>query len=112
VTTRIKGTDTSAVDSGKARGVGGTPRTGQVAGASTPATAKPTDSVSITDAARRLAALQDQLAAMPEVDAARVTELRQQIDQGKYKSNPGAIADRLLQLERDFASATRQQKQA
>jgi negative regulator of flagellin synthesis FlgM len=112
VTTRIKGTDTSAVDTGKPRAVAGTRRTGTVTSASTPATNKTTDSVSITDAARRLAALQEQLAGMPEVDTARVTELRQQIDQGKYKANPGAIADRLLQLERDFASATRQQKQA
>ena len=112
MTTRIKGTDTSAVDTGKPRAVAGTRRTGTVTSASTPATNKATDSVSITDAAHRLAALQEQLSAMPEVDAARVTELRQQIDQGKYKANPGAIADRLLQLERDFASATRQQKQA
>jgi negative regulator of flagellin synthesis FlgM len=112
VTTRIKGPDTSAVDAGKARGVAATRRGASVSGNAASAASKPTDSVSITDAARRLAALQEQLASMPEIDTARVTELRQQIEQGKYKANPGAIADRLLQLERDVASATRQQKQA
>lgn len=110
--TRIKGTDTSAIDTGKARGLAA-PRPG-VSGSSAPATttSRPSDSVSITDAARRLAALQEQIAALPEVDAARVTELRQAIEQGKYKASPGAIADRLLQLERDFAAASQQHKQA
>jgi negative regulator of flagellin synthesis FlgM len=112
VTTRIKGTDTSAIDAGKARDIAAPRRGASVSGAPATAASKPSDSVSITDAARRLAALQEQLAAMPEVDAARVTELRQQVEQGKYKANPGAIADRLLQLERDFAAATQPQKQA
>lgn len=112
MTSRIKGTDTSAVDTGKARGVAAPRRGATVGGSSAPAAAPAADSVSITDAARRLTALQEQLAAMPEIDAARVTELSQQIDQGKYRANPAAIADRLLQLERDFAAASKQQKQA
>ena len=110
--TRIKGTDTSAVDAGKSRAVAGPRHGAPVSGAGAPAATQPTDSVSITDAARRLAALQEHIASLPEVDQARVTELRQQVEQGKYKANPGAIADRLLQLERDFASAAQARKQA
>lgn len=109
--TRIKGTDTSAVDAGKARGVGGVRRGASVTAETSPAAATSTDSVSITDAARRLAALQEHIASLPEVDAQRVTELRQAIEQGKYHANPGAIADKLLQLENDLAQSGQQRKQ-
>ncbi len=109
--TRIKGTDTSAVDAGKARGVGGVRRSASVTTQNSPAAAGGSDSVSITDAARRLAALQEHIASLPEVDAQRVTELRQAIEQGKYHANPGAIADKLLQLENDLAQSGQQRKQ-
>ena len=109
--TRIKGTDTSAVDAGKARGVGGVRSSASVpVQTTTPATTS-ADSVSITDAARRLAALQEHIASLPEVDAQRVTELRQAIEQGKYHANPSAIADKLLQLENDLAQSGQQRKQ-
>ena len=108
---RIKGTDTSAVDTGASRPVERLSRVAPVSSAAAQAP-RPGDSVSITDAARRLTALQAQIAQVPEVDAGRVTELRQAIDQGKYRANPGVIADKLMKLESDVAAATRQQKQA
>ncbi len=111
MTTRIKGTDTSAVDAGKARGVGGVRRSATVSGGTATQATSPADSVSITDAARRLAALQEHIASLPEVDAARVTELRQAIEQGKYKANPEVIADKLLQLEQDLGGRS-QRRQA
>lgn len=110
--TRIKGTDTSAVDAGKARGVGGVRRNAPVSGGTASQPASAADSVSITDAARRLAALQEHIASLPEVDAARVTELRQAIEQGKYKANPEVIADKLLQLEQDLGGGQSQRRQA
>jgi flagellar biosynthesis anti-sigma factor FlgM len=47
---------------------------------------------------------------MPEIDAARVTELRQAIERGQYRADPEKIADRLLQLERDLADASQRRK--
>ena len=102
--TRIKGTDTSAVDAGATRTVEAVRRTAPVASATTAATTQP-DSVSITRAARSLAALQDVIAQVPAMDAGRVAHLSQVIDQGQYVADPARIADRLLQLERDLATA-------
>ena len=108
---RIKGTDTSAVETGKSRVIGGVRRSASVTGNSSAAPTTSADSVSITDTARRLAALQEHIASLPEVDAQRVTELRQAIEQGKYSANPGAIADKLLQLENDLSQSRQQRKQ-
>jgi negative regulator of flagellin synthesis FlgM len=109
---RIKGPNTGAVDGGSSRPVERVNRTAPVSSATTPAAQAQaqTDSVSITDAARRLAALQESIASLPEVDAKRVTELRQAIEQGQYAADPGKIADRLLQLERDLAGAGQRQQ--
>lgn len=79
MSTQIKGSDTSAVDTG-------------------------------TDTARRLAALQATIAGMPEVDATRVSALRQAIEQGQYHAHPEKIAERILQLERDLAAAGQRRK--
>ena len=102
---RIEGGDTSAVDTGTSRTVERLRPSAPV----TPATSAPVqqqaDSVSITDTARRLAALQETVANMPEVDAGRVAALSQAIEQGQYAADPRKIAARLLQLERDLAAA-------
>lgn len=110
MTTRIKGTDTSAVDTGASRTVERV-RRASPAGSTTASTpSAQTESVNITDTARRLAVLQETIAGMPEVDAARVTELRQAIERGQYHADPEKIADRLLQLERDLADASQRRK--
>jgi negative regulator of flagellin synthesis FlgM len=111
VTTRIKGSDTSAVDAGATRTVERVRRSapaGQATGAAPGA--HQAESVSITDTARRLAALQVTIAGLPEVDANRTTELRQAIERGQYQANPAKIADRLLQLENDLANAGQRRK--
>ena len=102
--TRIKGSDTSAVDAGASRSVERLRRSAPVSSATTPAAATTSDSVSITDTARRLAALQETVAGMPEIDAGRVAALSQAIEKGQYAADPHKIADRLLQLERDLAA--------
>jgi negative regulator of flagellin synthesis FlgM len=108
MTNRIKGSDPSAVDTGASRTIERL-RPAAPAGSATTAAgaaaALPSDSVSITDTARRLAALRDAVASMPEIDAGRVTALSQAIEQGQYAADPRKIADRLLQLERDLAAA-------
>ena len=110
MTTRIKGSDTSAVDAGATRSVERVRRSAPAGQATHAAPGTQTESVSITDTARRLAALQVTIASLPEVDANRVTELRQAIERGQYHANPEKIADRLMQLERDLADATQRRK--
>ena len=102
---RIEGSDTSAVDSGANRPVERVRHSAPVPTATAPV-AKPGDSVNITDTARRLAALQETVASMPEIDAGRVAALAQAIEQGQYAADPNKIAERLLQLESDLAAAS------
>lgn len=103
---RIKGTDTSAVEAGTGRVVArvqSVPAAGPVESQAPSGAAA--DSVSLTDTALRLAALQEKIATLPDVDAGRVAELQHAIEQGHYRADPAAIADRLLQLERDLGVA-------
>ena len=110
MTTLIKGGDTCAVDTGANHALERVRRTAPAGSATSTAPGAATESVNITDTARRLAALQETIAGMPEVDAARVTELRQAIERGQYHANPEKIADRLLQLERDLGAAGQRRK--
>jgi negative regulator of flagellin synthesis FlgM len=64
-------------------------------------------SITLTEAAKRLAALERAIAALPEVDMARVEELRDAIASGRYAVDAERIASRLLDLEQELASATR-----
>jgi negative regulator of flagellin synthesis FlgM len=113
VANRIQGSDTGSIDTGASRTV---ERLRAVAPAGSPTTASsaqsstPSDSVSITDAARSMASLQDAVAGTPEVDAGRVAALSNAIQQGQYMPDPAKIADRLLQLESDLSAASRRQK--
>ena len=81
----------AAGKAGKADGAG----EGQSAGA------KPglSDAVTITDAAVTLKRVEASLAALPEIDAQRVTTVRQQIDSGAYHINPENVADKLTRFE-------------
>jgi len=70
--------------------------------------ANPGDSsVTLTDAARRLAALERVIANVPDVDLARVAELRSAIESGRYTVDAERIASRLLDLERDLSTVAR-----
>jgi negative regulator of flagellin synthesis FlgM len=101
----IEGGDASAVDTGSSRPVERARPAAPVAAATAPV-ASPTDSVNITDTARRLAALQQTVASMPEIDAGRVAALSLAIERGQYAADPSKIAARLLQLENDLAAAS------
>ncbi len=106
---RIERGDASAVDTGTSRTVERLRPTAPVGSTTAAPVARQADSVSITDTARRLAALQEVVAGMPEIDAGRVAALSQAIEQGQYAADPRKIADRLLQLERDLAAAGKHQ---
>ena len=110
MSTQFKGSDTSAVDTGASRAVERVRRVAPAGRATSATPSAPTESLNITDTARRLAALQETIAGMPEVDAARVTELRQAIEQGQYHANSEKITDRILQLECDLAAAGQRRK--
>jgi len=58
--------------------------------------------VSITDQARRLAALEQAVQGSPVVNESRVAEIRGAIENGRYQINPERIADQLLRTEQDL----------
>jgi anti-sigma28 factor (negative regulator of flagellin synthesis) len=47
---------------------------------------------------------------VPDVDTARVEQLRLSIEQHKYQANPAKIADRLMSLEGDLLAASQDKK--
>jgi negative regulator of flagellin synthesis FlgM len=58
--------------------------------------------VQITDSARQLAALEQAIRSMPDVDQAKVDEIRNAIANGTYKVSPDRIAEKLLRMENDL----------
>ncbi|MDH4133526.1 MAG: flagellar biosynthesis anti-sigma factor FlgM [Gammaproteobacteria bacterium] len=68
-----------------------------------PGTTSPTtDRVNLTETATRLAALDEQLAATPAEDSARIDSLRQAIAEGRYSTDSQKVADKLIALERNL----------
>lgn len=57
------------------------------------------DTVSLTESARQLQALEAQLNSQPVVDSQRVENIRQALDNGSYQINPEQISHKLLQFE-------------
>jgi negative regulator of flagellin synthesis FlgM len=100
------GIDNRPVQVGADRGV---KRSKDAADSSPAATAKQpvattgSTGVSITDSARQLAALEQAIRELPEVDKAKVAKVRAAITDGTYKVAPDRIAEKLLQVERDLS---------
>ena len=70
-----------------------------------PADTQPTassDGVNITDSAKQLAALEQAINALPEVDQARVDQIRSAIADGTYQVAPERIADKLIRTENEL----------
>ena len=61
--------------------------------------AQATDSVSLTESARRLSELSSEAVAGESVDMSRVESARQAIDDGTYNIDARNIAERLLSME-------------
>jgi negative regulator of flagellin synthesis FlgM len=61
------------------------------------------DAVRLTDTATNLKQIEARLAALPDVDQARVDAIRKRIESGSYRADPGRIAERLLKLDRELA---------
>jgi negative regulator of flagellin synthesis FlgM len=61
------------------------------------------DGVRITDSARQLAALEQAIRTLPDVNEKRVAEIRAAIASGTYQVSPERIADKLLSMENDLS---------
>ncbi len=57
------------------------------------------DKVSVTSEAFRLKQIEEQLSNVPEVNSAKVSEIRKQIADGTFTINPQAIAAKLIAFE-------------
>jgi flagellar biosynthesis anti-sigma factor FlgM len=104
VTTRIKGPEGGAVDgAGRSRAINRVQPTAPATAAGS--SSDHVESVHITSAAHQLLALQQQIAETPDVDVARVEQLRADLNQNRYQIDAGRIADSLLQLESDLQAS-------
>ncbi len=66
------------------------------------APARGDDAVDFSSTATQLKAIEVRLREQPEVDSARVAELRQRIESGHYHVSPERLAERLLKLEQEL----------
>jgi negative regulator of flagellin synthesis FlgM len=57
------------------------------------------DKVSVTSEASRLKKIEEQLSSVPEVNSAKVSEIRKQIADGTFKIDPQVIAAKLIAFE-------------
>ena len=60
------------------------------------------DTVELTSGAQLLERLEKSLAGLPDVDSARVAEVKAAIENGEYRIDADAIADAMIRLERSF----------
>lgn len=60
------------------------------------------DAVDFSSTATMLKGVEVRLQGQPEVDEARVNELRQKIESGNYELSPERLAAKLLRLEQDL----------
>lgn len=60
------------------------------------------DSLRLTGEATGLQAMQRELSVAPAVDAARVAQVREALQNGSYRINPEAIADRMIALDQQI----------
>jgi len=86
-------------DAGANRKVGGTQGVADKAGAGS---GSPNDTVELTSGAQLLERLEQGLKALPEIDSARVAEIRTAIENGNYEVDADAIADAMLRFDRSF----------
>lgn len=83
--------------------VQGVAPSGKQAGESREAPAKGSvpDKVTLTDAARTISNLSAELAREGSIDEAKVSQLRNAIESGQYRSDPEAIAAALIRFEQE-----------
>ena len=60
------------------------------------------DTVELTSGAKLLERLEKSLASLPDVDSARVAEVKAAIENGEYQIDADAIAEAMIRFERSF----------
>ena len=60
------------------------------------------DRVELSPLSAQLQSIESSMADAPVVDSARVAEIRNAIAEGRFKVNPDAVADHLLQTAREL----------
>ena len=60
------------------------------------------DRVNMSDTASRLQKIEEQLSAMPDINHAKVAEIKKAIADGTFSIDPKAIADKLVDFETSF----------
>lgn len=66
---------------------------------SPPRTGSGNDTLSITNTAVQLKALEDQISELPVVDTKRVQEVQRSLATGSFQIDPASVADKMLQFE-------------
>jgi negative regulator of flagellin synthesis FlgM len=64
-----------------------------------PTTSNTNDQVVLTESAKKLRALEQQLAGLPAVDNERVNEVRKAIQAGEFKIDPMRVAEKMISFE-------------
>ena len=64
--------------------------------------ASTSDTVELTSGAKLLERLEKSLAGLPDVDSARVAEVKAAIENGEYQIDSDAIAEAMIRIERSF----------
>jgi negative regulator of flagellin synthesis FlgM len=103
VTTKIDGLQNRPVQIGTDKKVSST-SDATVTGTGAKASVADSSPVRITGKARQLAALEQALNDVSDVNEARVAAIRLAIEQGQYEVNPERIADKLLRTERELSA--------
>jgi negative regulator of flagellin synthesis FlgM len=101
VTTKISGYQNRPVQVGADKSVSRA-RDAAAGPAEAAPSASGSNAVQITDTARQLAALEQAVKALPIVNEARVAEVRQAIEEGRYHVAPERIAEKLLRMNQEL----------
>lgn len=89
----VKSVSSGSVSGGGSRAGKGTASTSSSGGG---------DRVQLSPLSAQLQAIESSMADTPVVDSARVAEIRNAIAEGRFKVNPDAVADHLLQTAREL----------
>jgi negative regulator of flagellin synthesis FlgM len=108
MTTKVNGANSGAATQvGTGQGIRRPPdsSSGEGSSGSAAAAAGAPPSVSITDSARQLAALEQAVNAAPVVNSAKVAKIAKAVDDGTYTVDAGKTADKLMQMEQSLSVA-------
>ncbi|WP_075185564.1 flagellar biosynthesis anti-sigma factor FlgM [Teredinibacter haidensis] len=89
----------SSVGTGKARQGGAVAPASNKPEATNTGAHSTSDSVSLSTAGQALAKLEAQAANIPEVDSAKVAEIRTALQNGSYNIDPDAIASKMIEQD-------------